>query len=75
MLMNGLGIGLVKNDAGLHTGEVTELGDREVKVSVMVRSGKHYKWPTSENYILYLCSHQLLSLHAEHESSQKSGDW
>ena len=67
MLMNGLGIGLVKYDDDLHPGEVRELGDREVKMSVMVRSGKHHKWPTSEDSIFYPCSYQLLSQHAEHE--------
>ena len=31
---------MAKYDDGLYPGEVRELGDREVKVSVMVKSGK-----------------------------------
>jgi len=54
----GLSIGvgewvLVKYDEGLYPGEVREVGEKEVKVSAMVKSGKFYKWPASEDCIFY----------------------
>jgi hypothetical protein len=48
-----------------------ELGDREVKMSVMIMSGKHHKLPTSEDCIFYPCSYQLLSQHVKHKFAEK----
>jgi len=53
---------LAKYDDGLYPGEVRELGDREVKVSVMVKSGKLYKWPTSEDCIFYPIRNIIMKL-------------
>jgi len=49
-------------DEMLYPGQVRELGDKEVKVSVMMRSGKYYKWPTSEDCIFYPISNVLMKL-------------
>ena len=53
---------MAKYDDGLYPGEVRELGDREVKVSVMVKSGKLYKWPTSEVCIFYPIRNIIMKL-------------
>jgi hypothetical protein len=49
-------------DEMLYPGQVRKLGDQEVQVSVMTRSGKHYKWPTPEDCIFYPISNVLMKL-------------
>jgi len=53
---------LVKYDDVLYPGEVREVGDKEVKVSAMIKSGKYYKWPTSENCIYYAVNNVVMKL-------------
>jgi len=51
----------VKYDDVLYPGEIREVADKEVKVSTMIKSGKYYKWPTSEDGIYYAvnnCCHE-----------------
>jgi len=44
---------LVKYDSVVFPGEVKVIGDNELKVSVMVPSGAHFKWPAVEDSIYY----------------------
>ena len=36
-----------------YPGEVKELGDKEIRVSVMMKSGSYFKWPVAEDKIFY----------------------
>lgn len=44
---------LVKYDEEIYPGEVTEKTSSEVKVNVMVKSGKYWKWPNSKDEVYY----------------------
>ena len=44
---------VVKYDGVKFPGEVTEINDDDVEVSVMHKSGKNWKWPSPVDKILY----------------------
>lgn len=53
---------LVNYDDVLYPGEVREVGDQEVKVSDIIKSGKYYKWPNSEDCIFYAVQDVIMKL-------------
>ena len=53
---------LVRYDGSLFPGEVKAIGDREVKVAVMISSGGHYKWPPVEDCIFYCLEDVVMKL-------------
>ena len=53
---------LVKYDDALYPGEVREVGDQEVKVFAMMKSGNYYKWPKSEDCIFYPIKNVVMKL-------------
>lgn len=44
---------LVKYDSMLYPGYITQIIEKEIEVTVMHKSNKHYKWPENEDKIFY----------------------